>query len=57
MIRLNLVDEIIHSVQAMAKGRTRYEGQKPYNDEILVEEILNLRKEILFLKSLILSQK
>lgn len=38
------VDEIIALVKEKAKGRTRYDGQLPYWNEILVAEIERLRE-------------
>lgn len=40
------VDEIIKQVRIKASGRTRYEGQEPFWDEVLVEEIERLRAKI-----------
>jgi hypothetical protein len=39
------VDEIIKQVNIKASGRTRYEGQEPFWDEVLVAEIERLRAE------------
>lgn len=36
-------DEAIAIVMSRARGRTRYEGQEPFVDEILVAEIIRLR--------------
>lgn len=37
------IETIIAEIKAKAEGRTRYEGQPPYWDELLVAEILRLR--------------
>ena len=37
------VDEAIALVHSKAQGRTRYAGQEPYIDEVLVREIERLR--------------
>jgi hypothetical protein len=39
-------EEAILIVENKARGRTRYEGQEPFLDEILVEEIRRLQNEI-----------
>lgn len=39
-------DEAIEIVRSKARGRTRYEGQEPYIDEVLVAEILRLQREV-----------
>lgn len=44
------IDEIIRLVKSKASGRTRFEGQEPYWDEALVEEIERLREENEILK-------
>jgi hypothetical protein len=36
-------DEVIAEVRAKARGRTRFDGQDAYRDEILVAEIERLR--------------
>jgi len=38
------IDEIIKQVGIKASGRTRYPGQEPFWDEVLVAEIERLRK-------------
>lgn len=38
-------DEAIAIVRNKASGRTRFEGQEPYLDEVLVAEIERLRKD------------
>lgn len=38
-------DEAIRIVKSKAEGRTRYDGQEPFLDEVLVAEIERLRKE------------
>lgn len=38
------IDEIIQDIESKARGRTRYEGQEPYRDEVLVAEIKRLRE-------------
>jgi hypothetical protein len=38
--------EAVAIVKSKANGRTRYEGQKPFLDEVLVAEIERLEKEI-----------
>lgn len=38
-------DEAIKTVNSWANGRTRYEGQRPFIDEVLVTEIERLRAE------------
>jgi hypothetical protein len=38
-------DEAIAIVKSKANGRTRYEGQKPFLDEVLVAEIERLRAQ------------
>ena len=37
-------DEAIAIVNCKANGRTRYEGQEPYLDEVLAAEIIRLQK-------------
>lgn len=37
------VEEAIRIVRDKSSGRTRWEGQEPYLDEVLVEEVLRLR--------------
>ncbi len=37
------VDDVIRAVHKKSEGRTRYEGQAPYWDELLVAEIEELR--------------
>lgn len=39
-------DEAIAIVQSKADGRTRYQGQEPFLDEVLVQEILTLRRKL-----------
>lgn len=39
-------DEAIAIVNSKASGRTRYAGQEPYIDEVLVAEIERLRSEV-----------
>lgn len=39
-------DEAIRIVKSKAEGRTRYEGQEPFLDEVLVAEIERLREEL-----------
>lgn len=36
-------DAVIAEVKSKSRGRTRYAGQAPFNDEILVAEIERLR--------------
>lgn len=46
------IDEAIAEVKRKAEGRTRYEGQPPYRDEVLVAEIERLQaalKDIMLL--------
>lgn len=38
-------DEAIAIVKTKSAGRTRYEGQPDYLDEVLVDEIERLRRE------------
>ncbi len=38
--------EAIEIVRSKARGRTRYEGQEPFLDEVLVDEIERLRAEL-----------
>jgi len=45
------VDEVIKRVRIKANGRTRYEGQEPFWDELLVAEIERLREQVLDLQS------
>jgi len=40
------IDEAIATVREMANGRTRYYGQEPFLDEVLVAEIERLRKQL-----------
>ena len=40
------VEDVIADVQSKARGRTRYEGQEPYPDEMLCAEITRLRAEV-----------
>jgi len=40
---LRTVEDVIADVQSKARGRTRYEGQEPYPDEMLCAEIARLR--------------
>lgn len=46
-LRNNLteLDAWIELVNVKASGRTRYEGQKPYSDELAVAEIEYLREQ------------
>jgi hypothetical protein len=39
------LDEILADVEKRRMGRTRYEGQEPYRDEVMADEIERLRKE------------
>ena len=39
-------DEAIAIVKQKANGRTRYEGQDPFLDEVLVAEIERLREQV-----------
>lgn len=39
-------DEAIAIVESKARGRTRYEGQEPFVDEVLVAEIRKLREAL-----------
>ena len=39
-------DDAIKIVDIKASGRTRYHGQEPFLDEVLVEEIKSLRKKL-----------
>ena len=41
------VDEAITIINSKAAGRTRYAGQEPYLDEVLVAEIERLRAQLL----------
>lgn len=45
-----LVDKIIATINTKASGRTRYEGQEPFWDEVLVAEIERLRKAVVTLR-------
>lgn len=45
-IRHPNVDDVIREVKSRAAGRTRYEGQEPRWDEVLVAEIERLREAI-----------
>lgn len=45
------VDEAIQIVKQKANARTRYFGQEPFIDEVLVLEIERLRKELERMKS------
>lgn len=47
------IDEIIRQVHAKAAGRTRYVGQQPHWDELLVEEVERLRERVVQLELLI----
>ncbi len=40
------INELIANIKIRASGRTRYEGQKPRVDEMLVAEIERLRAEL-----------
>ena len=40
---ISTVEEAIALVKSKANGRTRYEGQEPFVDELLVGEIERLR--------------
>ena len=40
------IDASIAEVRSRMQGRTRYEGQPPYTDELLVEEIARLRARV-----------
>ncbi len=40
------IDEIIKEVRSKARGRTRYAGQEPFWDEMMVAEIERLRREV-----------
>ncbi|KKM39532.1 hypothetical protein LCGC14_1564380 [marine sediment metagenome] len=40
------LDESISDVRSKARGRTRYEGQEPFRDEVLVAEINRLREAL-----------
>jgi predicted RNase H-like HicB family nuclease len=39
-------EEAIKIVESKANGRTRYEGQEPFLDEVLVAEIKRLKNEL-----------
>jgi len=41
------VNEVIAAVHKKSEGRTRYEGQGPYWDELLVAEIESLRSDVI----------
>lgn len=47
----NLLEKAIRLVEIKRQGRTRYEGQKPFPDELLVDEIYDLREQVEFLKA------
>jgi hypothetical protein len=49
------IDEAISVVNAKARGRTRFEGQKPFIDEVLVAEIERLRKGIFAARHLLMA--
>lgn len=38
------VDDVIKRIEAKSSGRTRFKGQEPFWDEMLVEEIKELRR-------------
>lgn len=40
------VDEALSIVASKASGRTRYEGQEPYLDEVLATEVVRLRAQV-----------
>ena len=40
------VDDVIREYKVIFSGRTRYEGQEPRDDELLVAEIERLRNRI-----------
>ena len=40
------IDDAIKIVDIKASGRTRYKGQRPFLDEILVKEIKSLRRKL-----------
>lgn len=39
------IEAVISRVKSRSAGRTRYEGQEPFDDELLLEEITRLRSE------------
>lgn len=45
------IDEAIAVVKQIALGRTRYDGQEPFVDEVLVAEIERLRKIVTSLRA------
>lgn len=40
------IEQVLSRVRSKAKGRTRYEGQTPYDDEVMLAEIMRLRQEL-----------
>lgn len=48
-----LVNKIIKNIETKSCGRTRYEGQSPFWDEVLVLEIKKLRAKIDYLQKCI----
>ncbi len=48
---MRTVDDVIRDYEVMAAGRTRFVGQEPRSDELLVEEIKRLRNQIEMMKT------
>ena len=46
-------DQAIAIVESRARGRTRYVGQEPFVDEVLVTEIERLRADLLALRAVV----
>lgn len=40
------VDDVLRDYESISRGRTRYAGQEPRDDELLVAEIKRLREAL-----------